>query len=66
MIQTLNAFTRLTSRRGVPEEMISDCGTNCARTVIELIEHICNLVQNKIQPDTSYRYVKRNFTFRFY
>ena len=36
----LNAFTRLTNRRGVPEEMISDCGTNCVGTVGELIEHI--------------------------
>ena len=62
----LNAFTRLTSRRGVPEEMISGCGTNCVGTVGELIEHICKLDQNKIQPDTSYRCLKWNFTFRFH
>ena len=62
----LNAFTHLTSRRGVPEGIISDCGTNCVGTVGEMIECICKLDQNKIQPDASYRCVKWNFTFRFY
>ena len=62
----LNAFTRLTSWRGVPEEMISDCGKTCVGTVGELIEHICKWDQNKVQPDTSYRCVKWNFTFWFH
>ena len=57
----LNAFTRFTSRRGVPKEMISDCGTNFVGAVSELKELVSKLDQNKIQQDTAYRGVKWNF-----
>lgn len=32
----LNAFTRFTSRRGVPKEVVSDNGTNFVSAVNEL------------------------------
>ena len=57
----LNAFTRFTSLRGVPGEMISDCGTNFVGAVGELKELVSKLDQNKIQQDMAYRGVKWNF-----
>lgn len=57
----LNVFTRFTSRRGVPKEMISDGGTNFVGAVSELKELVSKLDQNKIQQDTAYRGVKWNF-----
>ena len=57
----LNAFTRLTSRRGVPTEMVSDCGSNFVVAVNELKELVGQLDQDKIQQTTAYRGVKWNF-----
>lgn len=56
----LNAFTRFTSRRGVPKEMMSDCGTNFMGAFEELKELVSKLDQNQIQSDTAYRGVKLN------
>ena len=44
----LNAFTRFTSRRGVPKDMISDNGTNFAEAVNDLKELRGQLVKDKI------------------
>ena len=49
----LNAFTRFTSRRGVPKEMVSDCGTNFVGAVNELKELTSELDQDKIQQSTA-------------
>lgn len=57
----LNAFTGKTSRRGVPKEMIGNCGTNFVGAVSELKELISKLDQKKIQQDTAYQAVKWNF-----
>ena len=57
----LNAFTRFTSRRGVPKEMASDCGTNFVEAVNELKELISELDQDKIQQSTA----NRGVTWRF-
>ena len=57
----LNAFTRFTSRRGVPTEMVSDCGTNFVGAVSELKELVSQLDQDRIQQITAYRGVKWNF-----
>ena len=40
----LNAFTGKTSQRGVPKEMIGDCGTNFMGAVSELKELVGKLV----------------------
>ena len=45
----LNAFTRFTSSRGVPEEMTSDCGTNFVGAVNELKELVSELDKDRIQ-----------------
>ena len=45
----LNAFTRFTSRRGVPKEMTSDNGTNFVGAVNELKQLVDKLDQDKIQ-----------------
>ena len=57
----LTAFTRFTSRRGVPKEMISDCRTNFVGAVSDLKELVGKLDQNKIEQDTAYRDVKWDF-----
>lgn len=57
----LIVFTRFTSQRGVPKEMISDCGTNFVGAIGELKELVSKLDQNKIQQDSAYRGVKWNF-----
>ena len=57
----LNAFTRFTSRRGLPKEMVSDCGTNFVGAVNELKELISELDQDKIQQSTA----NRGVTWRF-
>ena len=49
----LNAFTRFTSRRGVPKEMISDNGTNFVGAVNELRELVNQLDQNQIKRRTT-------------
>ncbi|XP_044175338.1 uncharacterized protein [Acropora muricata] len=51
----LNAFTRFTSRRGLPKQMVSDCGTNFVGAVNELKELISELDQDKIQQSTTNR-----------
>ena len=45
----LNAFTRFTSRREVPKEVMSDCGTNFVGAVNELKELCSQLYKEKIQ-----------------
>ena len=45
----LNAFTRLTSRRGVPKEVISNNGTNFVGAVNELKDLVKLLDRGKIQ-----------------
>ena len=50
----LNAFTRFTSRRGVPKEIISDNGTNFVGAVNELKDLVAQLDQEKIQRVTAY------------
>ena len=57
----LNAFTRFTSRRGVPKEMVNDCGTNFVGTVNELKELISELDQDKIQQNKAHQGVKWRF-----
>ena len=57
----LNAFTRFTSRRGVPKEMASDCGTNFVGAVNELKELVSELDKDRIQQSTAYRGVKWSF-----
>ena len=54
----LNVFTRFTSRRGVPKEVVSDCGTNFVGAVNELKE-LCRLLdKEKIQRVTVDKGVK--------
>lgn len=57
----LNAFTRFTSRRGVPKEMISDNGTNFVGAVNELKELVGQLDKDKIQGRTAQKGVKWTF-----
>ena len=57
----LNAFTRFTNRRGVPKEMVSDCGTNFVGAVNGLKALVNELDQDKIQQSTVHRGVKWNF-----
>ena len=54
----LNAFSRFTSRRGVPKEVVSDNGTNFAGAVNELKEVFNQLDQEKIKRKTSAQRVK--------
>jgi hypothetical protein len=53
-----NAFTRFTSRRGVPKEVVSDCGTNFVGAVNELKELYNQLDKEKIQHATADKGVK--------
>ena len=57
----LNAFTRFTSRRGVPKEMISDNGTNFVGAVNELKDLVGQLDKDKIQGTTAQKGVKWTF-----
>lgn len=57
----LNAFTRFTSRRGVPKEMVSDNGTNFVGAVNELKELVGQLDKNKIQRTTAQKGIQWNF-----
>ena len=43
----LNAFTGKTSQRGVPKEMIGDCGMNFVGAVSELKELVSKLVRTR-------------------
>ena len=49
MDRFLNAFTQFTSRRGVPKEVLSDCGTNFVGAVNELKQLCRQLDKEKIQ-----------------
>jgi hypothetical protein len=42
-----NAFTRFTSRRGVPKEVVSDCGTNFVGAVNELKDITTSLTRRR-------------------
>ena len=54
----LNAFCRMASRRGLPEEMISDNGTNVVGANRELQELVEKLDKNKIASSTANRGLK--------
>ena len=54
----LNVFSRFTSRRGVPKEVVSDNGTNFVGAVNELKEVFNQLDQEKIKCKTSAQTVK--------
>jgi hypothetical protein len=45
----LNAFYRMTSRRGLPQDMFSDNGTNFVGGVNEMRELVSHLDDDKIQ-----------------
>ena len=49
----LNAFTRFTSRRGVPKEVISDRGTNFVGAVGELKKLVSQLDRQKLENKTA-------------
>ena len=55
----LNALNRMINRRGVPEEIISDNGTNFVAANKELCELICK--DQKIQTNTTSKGMKRIF-----
>ena len=57
----LNAFCRMASRRGLPEEMISDNGTNFVGANRELRELVEKLDKNKVASSTANRGVKWHF-----
>ena len=54
----LNAFTRFTSRRGVPKEVVSDCGTNFVGAVNELKKLCSQLDKEEVQRVTVDKGVK--------
>ena len=54
----LNAFTRFTSRRAVPKDMISDNDTNFVRAVNELKELVGQLDKDKFRRTTTQKRVK--------
>ena len=58
----LNAFTRFTSRRGVPKEMTSDNGTNFVGAVNEVKQLVDQLDRDKIQRTTAQKGIKWNFS----
>jgi hypothetical protein len=57
----LNAFYRMTSRRGLPEVMVSDNGTNFVSGDRELKELVAALEKDKIQDSTANKGVKWHF-----
>jgi hypothetical protein len=57
----LNAFYRMVSRRGLPQDVMSDNGTNFVGGHKELKELITHLDRNKIQNTTANRGVKWHF-----
>ena len=57
----LNVFTRFTSRRGVPREVVSDNGSNFVGAVNELKELVGQLDQEKIQRATAKNGIKWKF-----
>lgn len=59
----LNAFTRFTSRRGVPTEVTSDNGTNFVGAVNELRDLVGKLDQDEIQRKTVHMFNKVRWHF---
>ena len=59
----LNAFTRFTSRRGVPSEVTSDNGTNFVGAVNELRDLVSKLDQTDIQQRTNHLFNKVRWHF---
>ncbi|PFX13817.1 hypothetical protein AWC38_SpisGene22069 [Stylophora pistillata] len=57
----LNAFCRMASRRGLPEEMISDNGNNFVGADLELRELIEKLDKDKIASSTANRGISGKF-----
>ena len=57
----LNAFYRMVNRRGLPEEMISDNGSNFVGAERELRELVSQLDQDKIVKSVANKGVKWNF-----
>ena len=57
----LNAFYRMTNRRGLPQEMISDNGTNFVGANRELRELVTKLNQGKIKRSAANKGVKWHF-----
>ena len=57
----LNAFYRMANRRGLPEEMISDNGTNFAGAERELRELIEQLDQARIEKLAANKGIKWSF-----
>lgn len=57
----LNAFNRMTNRRGLPEEMISDNGTNFVGAERELRELVEQLDQDKIEKSAANKGIKWSF-----
>jgi hypothetical protein len=52
-LNAFTRFTRFTSRRGVPKDVVSDCGTNFVGAVNELKELYNQLDKEKIQHATA-------------
>ena len=57
----LNTFYRRANRRGLPEEMISDNGTNFVRAERELKELVEQLDQDKIEKSAANKGIKWSF-----
>ena len=57
----LNAFSRMASRRGIPEVMFSDNGGNFVKADKELKDLVNQLDQKKIKQTTSNKKVKWSF-----
>ena len=57
----LNAFYRMTSRRGLPQEVISDNGTNFVGANTELKELISKLDKSKIEKSAANNGIKWHF-----
>ena len=57
----LNAFFRMTNRRGLPKEMVSDNGSNFVGAERELRELVAQLDQDNIVSSVANRRVKWNF-----
>jgi hypothetical protein len=60
-VSFLNAFTRFTSRPGIPIEMLSDNDINFVGAVNELKELVCQLDKDKIKRNATNVSVKWNF-----
>ena len=58
----LNAFYRMANQRGLPEEMISDNGTNFVDAERELRELIEQLERDKIEKSAANKGIKWSFS----